>query len=97
MRLYQLRRVYRLPLTVVRTIETDMGRWAEAWLHRRFEDRRIRGEWFHYDPDMATILLPEWCPYAPDLPSIGHHIKKGQQRTDYIETMRSLILAGDVP
>lgn len=34
------------------------GAVEEAWLHNRFSEQRIRGEWFRWHEDMATILVP---------------------------------------
>lgn len=39
-------------LTIIRT--TEGGRSHEAGAHKAFAKQRIRGEWFHFSPDMLT-------------------------------------------
>jgi hypothetical protein len=43
-------------LFLLRTL--DGGRPLEQWLHGKFIERRIRGEWFHFCPTMLTIDAP---------------------------------------
>lgn len=38
-------------LRVIRVVTGD----AEKAFHRRFSSRRVRGEWFRFDPDMLTF------------------------------------------
>ena len=45
-------------LTTMRTVPG--GRWVETWLHDRFKDRRLSGEWFTFDPDMLTVESPAY-------------------------------------
>lgn len=53
-------------LTIIRMIEVDGDDYqTEEWLHRRFIDRRIRGEWFHHDPEMLTIIPPDTFDIPP--------------------------------
>lgn len=47
-------------LQVMRVIKGDAQ--AEQWLHRRFAPLRIRGEWFHFDPEMMTVSVPTFKP-----------------------------------
>lgn len=44
-------------LYVLRKIQG--GRPTERWLHRRFADLNVRGEWFEYCPDMLTVIPPD--------------------------------------
>lgn len=32
--------------------------FSEAWLHRRYKKRRLKGEWFEFDEEMLTIIPP---------------------------------------
>ncbi len=41
------------PLTLVRSVEG--GRLVEAWLHKRFAEHRLHGEWFVLVPEMLTV------------------------------------------
>lgn len=43
-------------LHIIRVIDT--ADHTEAALHRRFAQHRIRGEWFHFDPEMLTFVPP---------------------------------------
>lgn len=43
-------------LHIIRTIEGPST--AETWLHRRFIDRRVRFEWFRFDPAMLVVEIP---------------------------------------
>lgn len=36
-------------------------RFTEAWLHRRFAEKRLDRDWFEFDPEMLTIE-PEHAP-----------------------------------
>jgi Meiotically up-regulated gene 113 len=36
----------------------DGGRPTERWLHHKFSDRRITGEWFQFCDEMLTIVPP---------------------------------------
>jgi hypothetical protein len=47
-------------LAVIRFI--DGGPATERWLHRRFARRRLRGEWFAFDPEMMTVVPPDEVP-----------------------------------
>jgi hypothetical protein len=44
-------------LHVIRTIEG--GRAKERWLHKKFADRRTKGEWFKYHADMLVVVPPD--------------------------------------
>lgn len=47
-------------LFLIRVI--DGGPATEAWLHRRFEAFRVRGEWFRFDEAMITVVPPDEIP-----------------------------------
>jgi len=47
-------------LSLIRVI--DGGEAEERWLHARFCDCRVRGEWFTFHPDMMTVLPPGGLP-----------------------------------
>lgn len=34
------------------------GRTVEAWLHRKFKDQHIRGEWFEFCEEMLSVKVP---------------------------------------
>lgn len=38
------------------------GQKVEKWLHRRFKDQRVRGEWFAFSDDMLTVTPPDEVP-----------------------------------
>ena len=42
-----------LPLTILRTVQGGFA--VEAWLHRHYRARHIRGEWFRHCATMATV------------------------------------------
>lgn len=44
-------------LSLIRVI--DGGEAEERWLHDRFQQHRVRGEWFTFHPDMMTVLPPD--------------------------------------
>jgi len=35
---------------------------TERWLHRKFSQYRIKGEWFHFTAGMLTIVTPDELP-----------------------------------
>lgn len=47
-------------LVLIRLI--DGGPRTEAWLHKRFATRRIRGEWFDFNDDMLAVCPPDEVP-----------------------------------
>ena len=47
-------------LFLIRVI--DGGAATEAWLHRKFEAHRVRGEWFRFDEAMMTVVPPDEIP-----------------------------------
>lgn len=47
-------------LSILRLI--DGGEPTERWLHRRFAEAHIRGEWFRFLPEMLSILPPDEIP-----------------------------------
>jgi hypothetical protein len=93
LRLYQLRRTYGVPLEPFRQIEQRMDRWGEAWLHWHFRSAHIRGEWFSYDPEMATVELPRYDDMSPDIPTLARGGGRGRCRPDYVECIRAMIVA----
>jgi hypothetical protein len=44
-------------LTLVRCIDGSM--MEERWLHQEYAALRIRGEWFHYDAAMMSVVPPD--------------------------------------
>lgn len=38
--------------------EMDGSFGEEKWMHIRFSERNICGEWFQFDPDMMTVKIP---------------------------------------
>lgn len=44
-------------LTLLR--EVAGGVLVEKWLHKKFHEHAIRGEWFMFAPEMLTIAVPE--------------------------------------
>ena len=48
------------PLYFLRVI--DGGPATEAWLHRKFKEHWIKGEWFVYTDEMLTIVPPDEIP-----------------------------------
>jgi len=42
--------------------EIDGSRKIEGWLHRRFVEHRIRGEWFRLVDEMLTVIPPDEIP-----------------------------------
>lgn len=53
-------------LEVLRVIEG--GRQTERWLHSRFAEHRLRGEWFNYHPAMLDVVPPHESEPAPRRP-----------------------------
>ncbi len=53
-------------LHLIRTIDGNESH--ERWLHHHFREHHIRGEWFGYSAEMATIQPPEnlTTDYDPD-------------------------------
>ena len=52
-RLAYLKAAHYEELRVLRVL--DLGIGAEGWMHRRFAHAHIRGEWFHFLPEMLTV------------------------------------------
>jgi transcriptional regulator with XRE-family HTH domain len=52
-------------LTILRVINGD--RSVERWLHDYYAERRIRGEWFHFDESMLTVTPGSVLPGAKEL------------------------------
>jgi hypothetical protein len=50
-------------LFLMRTL--DGASQVEQWLHGKFADRRIMGEWFSYCPDMLVIQPPHFDEMKP--------------------------------
>ncbi|MER9901636.1 GIY-YIG nuclease family protein [Mesorhizobium sp. M0130] len=40
----------------------DGGEPTERWLHARFDEMRIQGEWFAFHPAMMTVVPPDELP-----------------------------------
>lgn len=51
------------PLSLIRVIEGDIG--AETWMHGRFSEFRVRGEWFRLTEEMLTIKIEKPEPEPP--------------------------------
>jgi hypothetical protein len=62
-RLSSLRSSLPQQLELLRRI--DGGKVTEKWLHKRFADRRVGGEWFEFCPEMMTIIPPDELPAVP--------------------------------
>jgi hypothetical protein len=56
-RMYAMRSDNADMLRVVRLV--DGGLATERWLHKRFDHLWIAGEWFHFHPDMLTVVPPD--------------------------------------
>lgn len=41
------------------------GPRTEKWLHRKFADLRVRGEWFRFDEAMMSVVPPDEVPCVP--------------------------------
>lgn len=80
-------------ISIVRII--DGGRPTEKWMHRKFKEHRISGEWFRFDPLMLTVIAPDELPIRrkplPPRASPGEFFRLADQlgllsdrmRTDY--------------
>lgn len=51
-------------LAILRTID-GAGRATEKWLHRRYADYRVSGEWFVLNREMLTVVPPDELPPKP--------------------------------
>lgn len=49
-------------LRVLRVIDRDFG--AERWMHERYDHLRTNGEWFSTDPEMFTVVPPDFSSAA---------------------------------
>ncbi len=38
----------------------DGGPKLESWLHNKFSEFRLNGEWFNFSQDMLTVICPEF-------------------------------------
>lgn len=74
------------PMAVVRVVDGDRG--LEAAFHRHFHPLRIRGEWFRWTEDMATVELAIAAPPQPPAPP-DHHLSALQYLTSR--------MGGDIP
>ena len=54
-----LQTAHSAPLRMIRTIEG--GRGTEQWLHQRFAEVWLKGEWFQFHPDMISIEPPQFA------------------------------------
>lgn len=54
----------------------DGGRATERWLHKRFSDRRVGGEWFEFCPEMLTVIPPDELPVAVQGKPIRRQLRK---------------------
>lgn len=52
-RLQELQIAHWHPLRIIRVIGGEHG--VEKWMHRRYSDRHIRSEWFHFTEEMLTV------------------------------------------
>lgn len=94
-RLYELRRTYGAPLSPIRIIYDYSGVLMERWMHRRFVENHIRGEWFEYHEDMLTVELPSYedIRYAPDETFKRLTFQRKGPSGDYHEHIRRLLAA----
>jgi len=53
-------------LSLIRFIE-GAGPKVEKWLHRRFKDQRIQGEWFEFSAAMMQIITPDETASIPQI------------------------------
>jgi Meiotically up-regulated gene 113 len=53
-------------LSLVRIID-GVGLITERWLHRKFDDQRVNGEWFWFIDEMMTIMPPAEPPNLEEI------------------------------
>ncbi len=84
-------------LSVIRVIECELA--VEHILHRRFADRKVRGEWFQFVPEMLTISLSEIeQPPKPDPTAViplAHRIEDFLKSTGMSPTVFGRMATGD--
>lgn len=88
-RLGQVQVGYPWKLGIVRVIDGD--RRTERWMHRKYKDRRLNGEWFEWQAEMLDVRPPDFT--SPD-PSAGP-IERFRTVGDALGNARSLGLVSD--
>lgn len=78
-------------LEIIRIV--DGGQKVEAWLHRRFAEYRLRGEWFDFRGEMLSVIPPDELPPPPRRPveryrSIGDRMRDADRLGLLSEKMR---------
>lgn len=69
------------PLYIARVI--DGGRVTERWLHRRFAESHIGGEWFEFHSEMLTVIPPDELPRVPTIrPVLRTTLKEELKQAD---------------
>jgi hypothetical protein len=68
-------------LSLIRVIEGDIG--AESWMHGRFSEFRVRGEWFRLTEEMLTIEIKRPEPEPPPDDLTGEFVADWQAATAY--------------
>lgn len=64
-RLRELQCAHYEPLLIIRVL--DGGPETEAWMHRRFCNRRKLGEWFIFDAEMLAVVPPHAIELRPQV------------------------------
>lgn len=76
-------------LVLIRFIE-GAGPKIERWLHRRFKDQRVQGEWFRFIPEMLTVIPPDEAPAIPRI------IQRRDVRLTLLERIRATDESADL-
>lgn len=68
------------PLSLIRVMEGDVR--DEGWMHGRFSEFRVRGEWFRFTEEMLTIEIARLEPEPPPDPK-GEFVADWEAATAY--------------